>query len=171
MLAVSVGVGVTQIAWPVRLRLGIVFTVAELLMQVAGYSLGTGAGQLLGEVATYGALVLLALVGVQMIHSSVRSDSAEGFNGARGAGLAMTSFSISLDSLGVGIALPVVGIPLIPLLIMLSITTSVFTFIGLAFGARLGERYEHGAERLAGIMLITLAVLFLLQHQLSHSPI
>src|SRR5208283_3910931 len=70
VLAISVGVGVAQIAWPMRLRLGIVFTLAELFMQVTGYGLGTGAGQLLGEVATYGALVLLALVGVQMIRSS-----------------------------------------------------------------------------------------------------
>ena len=72
----------------------------------------------------------------------------------------MTSLSISLDSLGVGIALPAVGIPLLPLLIMVSITTTAFTFTGLAFGARLGERYEHGAERAAGLILVVLAVLF-----------
>jgi putative Mn2+ efflux pump MntP len=171
VLAISVGVGVAQIRPEAKLRLGVVFTLAELLMQITGYALGTGAGRLLGEVATYGALVLLALVGVEMIRSSFRPDAAEGFNAAGGAGLLLTSLSISLDSLGVGIALPAVRIPLIPLLIMLSITTSVFTFIGLAFGARLGERYEHGAERLAGIMLITLAVLFLLQHQFSSATI
>jgi len=114
-------------------------------------------------------LVLLALVGVQMIRSSFRGDAEPGFNAASGAGLVMTSLSISLDSLGVGIALPAVAIPLVPLLIMLVFTTSIFTFIGLAFGARLGERYEHGAERLAGTILVALAVLFLIEHQLSNS--
>jgi hypothetical protein len=53
-----------------------------------------------------------------------------------------------------------VGIPLLPLLIIVSITTTVFTFIGLEFGARLGERYERGAERAAGTMLVVLAALF-----------
>jgi putative Mn2+ efflux pump MntP len=45
-------------------------------------------------------------------------------------------------------------------LILVSITTTVFTFIGLEFGARLGARYERGAERAAGAMLVMLAALF-----------
>jgi putative Mn2+ efflux pump MntP len=171
VLAISVGVGVAQIAWNLRIRLGVVFTIAELLMQVMGYGLGTGAGRLLGEVATYGALALLALVGVFMIRSSYSDGEHASFDASRGTGLVMVAISISLDSLGVGIALPGVGIPLIPLLLTLTITTSIFTFVGIAFGAKLGERYEHGAERLAGVMLIVLAILFLLEHTLAHSPI
>jgi putative Mn2+ efflux pump MntP len=72
----------------------------------------------------------------------------------------MASLSISLDSLGVGIALPALAMPLLPLLITVSITTTVFTLIGLSFGARLGEKYEHNAERAAGMILTVLAVLF-----------
>ena len=75
----------------------------------------------------------------------------------------MTSLSISLDSLGVGIALPAAAIPLLPLLITLSITTTLFTFVGLAFGARLGEHYERNAERAAGILLIVIAVGFAME--------
>ncbi|MGH7878265.1 MAG: manganese efflux pump, partial [Candidatus Binataceae bacterium] len=71
--------------------------------------------------------------------------------------------SISLDSLAVGVALPAAGIPLLPLLITVSITTTAFTLIGLAFGARLGQRYEHGAEGLAGAILILLAAFFILE--------
>lgn len=171
VLAISVGVGVAQIAWKLRLRLGIVFTVAEILMQLIGYGLGTGAGRVLGEVATYAALGLLALVGILMIRSSYQASEEPNFDASRGAGLLMVAISISLDSLGVGIALPAVGIPLIPLLLTLTVTTSIFTFIGIAFGAKLGERYEHGAERLAGVMLIVLAVLFLLEHIISRGPI
>jgi len=171
VLAISVGVGVAQITWKLRIRLGVVFTLAELVMQVLGYGLGTGAGRLLGEVATYGALALLAMVGVFMIRSSYREGEQASFDASRGSGLLMVAISISLDSLGVGVALPVVGIPLIPLLLTLTITTSVFTFVGIAFGAKLGERYEHGAERLAGAMLIVLAVVFLVEHTISHAPI
>jgi manganese efflux pump family protein len=171
VLAISVGVGIAQVAWKLRMRLGMAFTVAELLMQVLGYGLGTGAGRLLGEAAAYGALALLALVGILMIRSSFRRDGERAFDATRGSGLVIAATSISLDSLGVGIALPAVGIPLIPLLLTLSITTSVFTFVGVAFGARLGERYEHGAERLAGSILIVLAILFLVQHSLGHSPL
>ena len=171
VLAISVGVGVAQIAWNLRIRLGIVFTIAEILMQIFGYGLGTGAGHLLGEAATYGALGLLAIVGILMIRSSYNVGEHSSFDASRGSGLLMVAISISLDSLGVGIALPAVGIPLIPLLLTLSLTTSVFTFVGIAFGAKLGERYELGAERLAGAILIALAIIFLLEHAFGHSTI
>jgi manganese efflux pump family protein len=163
VLAVSVGVGVMQLALDARVRLGLAFAGSEIAMQVVGYELGAGAGKLLGEVATYVGLALLALIGCLMIRSSFRHDSKRELDVTRGAGLLITSLSISLDSLGVGIALPAVGIPLLPLLITVSITTTVFTFIGLEFGARLGERYERGAERAAGTMLVVLAVLFAIE--------
>ena len=50
-----------------------------------------------------------------------------------------------------------------PLLITVSITTTTFTFVGLAFAARLGEQYEHGAERAADAMLVMLAALFAIE--------
>jgi putative Mn2+ efflux pump MntP len=129
-------------------------------MQMIGYELGTRAGQMLGDVATYVGFALLALIGFLMIRKSFRHSSEATFDATGGTGLLVTSLSISLDSLGVGIALPGVGIPLLPLLIIVSITTTVFTLIGLEFGARLGERYERGAERAAGTMLVVLAALF-----------
>ena len=160
VLAVSVGVGVMQLVLNVRLRLGFAFAGSEIAMQVIGYELGAGAGKMLGEVATYVGLALLATIGCLMIRNSLQRRSKPEFDATRGAGLLITSLSISLDSLGVGIALPRVGIPLLPLLITVSITTTTFTFVGLAFGARLGERYERRAEGAAGAMLVMLAALF-----------
>ncbi len=158
VLAISVGVGITLPARAASIKLGFAFAGSEIAMQLIGYELGTGVGIMLGEIAAYIGSALLAFIGV--IRSSLHTETAAKFDATRGAGLLMTSLSISLDSLGVGIALPAVGIPLIPLLIMLSSTTPVFTFVGLAFGARLGERYERGSELAAGIMLFCLAVLF-----------
>ena len=160
VLAISVGVGITLPARAASIKLGFAFAGSEIAMQLIGYELGTGVGIMLGEIAAYIGSALLAFIGAYMIRSSRHTETAAKFDATRGAGLLMTSLSISLDSLGVGIALPAVGIPLIPLLIMLSSTTPVFTFVGLAFGARLGERYERGSELAAGIMLVCLAVLF-----------
>jgi manganese efflux pump family protein len=164
VLAVSVGVGVSRLAWNASLRVGIAFASAEIIMQVVGYALGAGLGRMIGDVASYTGFALLAVVGFFMIRASLRDDEAAKFDATRGAGLLLTSLSISLDSLGVGFALPGVPIPLLPLLITLAISTTVFTFIGLEFGARLGERYEKGAERAAGIILIVLAILFTVEH-------
>lgn len=166
VLAISVGVGVAQLARDASIRLGIAFASAEVTMQAVGYLLGAGAGKVLGEIGAYAGFALLAAVGVFMVRSSLQINREAEFDATRGLGLLMTSLSISLDSLGVGAALPAVPIPLLPLLIVVSFTTTVFTFVGLAFGARLGERYQNRAERMAGSILLILAILFTVQHVL-----
>ena len=168
VFALSVGVGIGTARWSTRFRLGAAFAAAEITMQIIGYELGTGAGVLLGEVAEWIGFGLLALVGAFMIRESFRRGSEPSFDLTRGIGLLLASLSISLDSLGVGFALPAVDIPLLPMLATVSITTSVFTFAGLAFGQRIGERYEHIAQRAAGAILVLLAVLFSVQHLIPH---
>lgn len=166
VFAVSISVGVARLAFNASLRVGFAFALSEIVMQVVGYELGTGAGRILGEVAVYAGIALLTLIGVLMIRNSSREPTdvpVEEFKASEGVGLFMTSLSISLDSLGVGVALPAVAIPLVPLLITVSVTTTIFTMVGLAFGARLGERYERRAELAGGVMLVVLAVSFAIE--------
>jgi putative Mn2+ efflux pump MntP len=170
VLAVSIGAGVARLAFDASVCLGLAFAGSEIVMQMVGYGLGTGAGRLLGAIATYVVFALLALIGSLMIRDSYRHQSETGFDATHGAGLLLTWMSISLDSLGVGVALPSAAIPLLTLLIKISITTTIFTFIGLAFGSRLGERYERNAERAAGIILIALAGFFVFQQLIRSLP-
>jgi putative Mn2+ efflux pump MntP len=169
VFAISVGVGISGVEWKTRVRLGISFAFAEIFMQVVGFELGTGAGKLFGEIAEWAGLVLLTLVGAFMIRESFPKKARPPFDLTRGVGLLIASLSISLDSLGVGFALPGIQIPLIPMLLTVSITTSLFTFVGLAFGQRLGQRYEKEAQRLAGGVLILLAIVFSIQHLMRSS--
>ena len=71
VLAVSVGVGVMQLPLNARLRLGFAFAGSEIVMQIVGYELGAGAGKVLGGVATYIGLALLATIGCVMIRSRI----------------------------------------------------------------------------------------------------
>jgi manganese efflux pump family protein len=164
VLALSIAVGLTGIPWRSRIRLGAAFSTAEVVMQILGYALGSGVGQLLGMIAVYAGFAVLGLVGVYMIRESLVPGDEAPFKVDTGWGLLAASASISLDSLGVGVALPGVPLPLLPLLGTVACSTVLFTFLGLAFGARLGARFEKGAERVAGIVLIGLAVLFTAEH-------
>ena len=93
-----------------------------------------------GKVATYLGLVLLAAIGGMMIRNSFRDSSERRFDATRGVGLVMTSLSISLDSLGVGMALPTVAVPLLPLLITVSMEPR---WRSRWFGRFRLEPYEH----------------------------
>ena len=163
VLALSTAIGIRDLPWPMRMRLGASFSAAEMLMQLVGLLLGGGFGRLVGTVATWIGLIVLAIIGGWILREGFsQSDDLE-FDVRTTYGLILASLSISLDSLGVGFALPALKLPLLQLLSTVAISTVVFTLTGLAFGARLGHRFEKNAERAAGVVLIALAVFFAIQ--------
>ena len=163
VLALSIAVGIMQIAWGSRIRMGLAFAFSEVVMQLAGYWLGLGAGNVIGAVAAYAGFAILAIVGAFIVRESYELDGSK-IKVDTGWGLVAVCASISLDSLGIGVSLPGVPLPLVPLLATVAVSTIVFTGIGLTFGSRLGKRYKRLAERTAGIVLIVLAAIFTIQH-------
>jgi putative Mn2+ efflux pump MntP len=162
VLALSIAVGIMKITWRARVRLGVCFAFSEVVMQVVGYGIGTAAGRLIGIIAIYAGFAILAGVGVFIVRESFEEQKTLKVD--TGAGLLAACAAISLDSLGIGVSLPGVPLPLIPLLETVAVSTLIFTATGLAFGAKLGERYEHAAELAAGVVLVVLAVFFTIQH-------
>ena len=137
-------------------------------MQLLGFLLGSGVGALIGAIASYVGFAILAALGAYMIRESFRlAGEAPRFAVTRGFGLVVASASVSLDSLGIGVSLPGVPLPLAPLLATVAVSTILFTAVGLRFGSRLGLRDRNVAERSAGSVLIGLAIIFTIQHLLS----
>jgi putative Mn2+ efflux pump MntP len=56
VLAISLAVGTAQLNRDASVRVGLAFASAEIVMQVVGYGLGTGANHIFGEVAVYSVL-------------------------------------------------------------------------------------------------------------------
>jgi putative Mn2+ efflux pump MntP len=160
VLALSVAVGIRGLSWRSRLRLGAAFASAEIGMQIVGYLLGTGFGRLVGIAAEWVGLAALAGIGIWILREGFSEGGGHEFDVEKPAGLALASLSISLDSLGVGFALPALRLPLVPLFATVAVSTVCFTLGGLAFGQALGQRFEKNAERAAGIVLILLAAYF-----------
>jgi putative Mn2+ efflux pump MntP len=169
VLALSIAIGIMKSEWGARLRLGLAFSSAEVIMQVVGYGLGTGVGRIVGTITSYLGFVVLAGVGFFIIRESYATNEMR-FDVDSGWGLVAASASISLDSLGIGVSLPGVPLPLGPLLVTVACSTVLFTAVGLTFGSRLGERYKRIAGRCAGIVLIVLAIVFTGQHLAGWAP-
>lgn len=165
VLALSTAIGIKGPPWRTRLRLGAAFSTAEILMQVVGLALGSGFGRLVGDIAQWIGLVVLAGIGACILREGFSNEAGEEkFDVAKPVGLLLASLSISLDSLGVGFALPALHLPLVPLFSTVAVSTVCFTLTGIAFGAVLGHKFEKNAERGAGIVLILIAVTFAVQH-------
>ena len=163
VLALSTAIGIKEPPWPERIRLGFAFSAAEIVMQIVGLSLGAGFGRLVGTIATWIGLLVLAGIGAWILREGFSDDGEHEFDVKTPGGLLLASLSISLDSLGVGFALPALRLPLIALFSTVAVSTVIFTLTGLAFGAALGHRFEKNAEKAAGVVLILLAVFFALE--------
>ena len=163
VLALSIAIGIKGPPWRERIRLGLAFSAAEILMQILGLTLGTGFGHLVGTIATWIGLIVLAGIGAWILREGFSDDTDREFDVKTIGGFPLASLSISLDSLGVGFALPALHLPIVPLLSTVAVSTVCFTLAGLAFGAVLGHVFEKNAEKAAGIVLIALAVIFAVQ--------
>jgi putative Mn2+ efflux pump MntP len=162
VLALSIAVGIMRVSWRTRLKLGVCFAFAEVTMQVVGYAIGTGAGHIIGVIGDYAGFLILGGVGIFIVRESFAEQKTLRVDS--GLGILAASAAVSLDSLGIGVSLPGVPLPLVPLLETIAVSTLIFTATGLAFGSQLGERYKRGAERCAGIVLVILAIFFTIQH-------
>jgi len=80
---------------------------------------------------------------------------------ARGSGIGCFGVSISLDELPMGFTIGLIGFSIWHAVILIGLQAFVFAQLGLRLDARLGERYRKGAEKLAGLALIGLAILLL----------
>lgn len=163
VFAVSVGVGIRGVPRKVKIRIGIAFASAEIVMNLIGAGLGAVVGHLLGETAGYIGFAALVLLGCYMIYESVReSGSKTPIDMSKGWGLFIAALSISLDSLGIGFSILYIGVPVAISLAVIGAVSVAATVLGLTLGRVLGRRAEEGAELWAGIVLLLTGIVFIL---------
>ncbi len=162
VFAVSVGVGVRGASTHAKIRIGIAFASAEIVMNCAGAAIGIVTGRLIGDAAGYIGFVALLFVGVYMIVEARRDlgDRAP-VDMTSGWGLFVAALSISLDSLGIGFSILYIGVPLLVSLSVIGVVSVVATALGLASGRALGSRMGDAAELLGGVLIALTGALFI----------
>jgi putative Mn2+ efflux pump MntP len=145
-----------------KVRIGISFASAEIVMNLIGAGLGIVAGGLLGESVGYLGFVALFGLGCYMIYEAVRHSEDRALDLSTGWGLVLASLSVSLDSLGIGFSIRFIGAPLQASLAVIFIVSILATTLGLGLGRRLGAAVEHRAELFAGLLLALTGVTFAL---------
>lgn len=162
VFAVSVGVGMRGASRATKIRIGLAFASAEVIMNLVGLGIGKVAGVLLGDVAGYIGYAALIGVGSYMIFEAVREAEAKTpIDMSKGYGLMLAALSVSLDSLGIGFSILYIGVPLELSLAVIFAVSICSTTLGLAFGGMLGRRVEENAEIFSGVVLILTGIAFI----------
>jgi manganese efflux pump family protein len=161
VFAVSVGVGVRGVPLRRKIRIGITFASAEIVMNLIGAGLGAVAGRLIGGYAGYIGFAALFGLGLYVMRAS-RTDFgvSQRLDLTSGHGLLIAALAISLDSLGTGFSILYIGVPLEISLAAIFTTSIAATALGLALGGWLGRRIERNAAFIGGLLLALTGVAF-----------
>ena len=149
-----------------RVRVTLLFAGFELAMPLAGYAAGDLAGGVAGTAADFLAIALLAGIGLYLLWP--RSEEAEAarlglFGRARGWAALGLGLSISLDELAMGVAIGLLRQPILLVAVLVAAQAALATQLGLRLGGRVGERGREWSERGAGLILLALAAILLVE--------
>jgi putative Mn2+ efflux pump MntP len=128
--------------------------------------LGWYAGQNLVGVASrwapWIAFALLFFIGAKMVGENLfgnkEKKSDECIDPTRGFSLVFLSVATSLDALGVGFSLGILGAGLLFPAIWIGITAGAMTWSAMKLGNRLSQRFGRWMELAGGIILMAIAI-------------
>jgi putative Mn2+ efflux pump MntP len=113
------------------------------------------------------AFLLLAWIGIRMIKDGIANKPEKVVEDpTRGWTLIMLSIATSIDALGVGLSLSVVESDVLLTGLIIGITSTIFTVIGLKFGKKLNRRFGRRVEILGGLILVTIGTRLVITHMI-----
>lgn len=146
---------------------GIWFGGFQALMPLLGYCLGVRFAGFVTNVDHWIAFVLLAIIGGKMIKeaSQKEEDCCVVPDFSFKTMLAM-AIATSIDALAVGVSFAFLGVNIWKAIVLIGITTALFSGAGVIVGNFFGSRWKSKAEYLGGFILVAIGVKILIEHLL-----
>ena len=166
--AVSVckGLSVSRLRPKHMLSVGLWFGGFQALMPLIGFYVGIHFSDLVSSVDHWIAFVLLAIIGFGMVKESRDKgcdDIDPDFSFRTMLAMAVAT---SIDALAIGVSLAFLKVDIWMSVLIIGITTGLFSMLGINIGNVFGSRYKSTAELVGGIILILMGVKILVEHTL-----
>lgn len=165
--SVSICKGLTTKKFSLKMAMicGLWFGGFQALMPVIGYFFGVQFENLIASFDHWIAFGLLALIGINMIREAVSKKEEEKDNGALDVKtMFLLAVATSIDALAVGVSFAALKENIWRAIVIIGLTTFIFSAIGVKIGNVFGSKYEKKAAMAGGIILIIIGVKILLEH-------
>ena len=148
-----------------RVRVSLIFVIFEGGMPLIGLGLGSALARGFGHVANYAAAAAVIAIGAWMLLASEKDEEERAGRVLSSTGLALIALglSISLDELAIGFSIGLARLPVAAVIVAIALQALVAAQLGLAVGARIGERWRERAGQIAGVALIVLGVYLIIE--------
>lgn len=159
--AVGMGVG-TKACQPRQIfRLSFHFGLFQFMMPLLGWYAGKNMVGIASTWAPWIAFILLFAIGAKMVwenlfHKEVGKQVE--CDPTRGLSLVMLSLATSIDALGVGFSMGLLGSGLLLPALWIGITAASMTWAAMKLGNRLSQRFGKWMEFAGGIILMAIAI-------------
>lgn len=105
--------------------------------------------------------IILCFIGIQMILESNKEEN--NLNIMSFKNLLIFGFAVSLDSFSVGISLKAISSKYLLCSIIFSVTSFIFTYLGLYLGKKISLLIGKTATKIGGIILILIGLIYLVK--------
>jgi len=137
----------------------------QMLMPVVSWNLGNIVSVWLCHVDHWIAFALLLLVGVKMIHEGiVGNDGDPDLNPLHIPVLLTLAVATSIDAAAVGLSFACLKMSIVQPIIIIGLTTFVFSFVGVFIGDRVGKLFGKRVEIFGGVLLLLIGIRILVEH-------
>lgn len=162
--AVSIGLGSKKQlrASKIAIQAAIYFGIFQGLMPLIGYLGGKG---ILGWIESYAhwiGFALLILIGCKMIYESLSEGIEEDLARITHKVMLILAIATSIDAMAAGFSLNLLDVNAFIACVIIALTTSIFSFVGVFIGEKSGTYLESKAELLGGVILILIGLKILL---------
>lgn len=164
--SVSVCKGLTtkKFSWRMALVCGLWFGFFQALMPIIGYFLGAQFQEMIEAYDHWIAFGLLFLIGANMIREAVWGKEEEQDGSLGFKTMFLLAIATSIDALAVGVSFACIQVKLWSSVLIIGITTFLFSVLGVKIGNAFGSKYEKSAGIVGGIILILIGLKILLEH-------
>jgi putative Mn2+ efflux pump MntP len=164
--SVSICKGLTtkKFSWRMALVCGLWFGFFQALMPIIGYYLGAQFQEMIESYDHWIAFGLLFLIGANMIREAIWGKEEEQDGTLDFKTMLLLAIATSIDALAVGVSFACIQVKLWSSVIIIGVTTFLFSVLGVKIGNVFGSKYERSASIVGGIILILIGLKILLEH-------
>ena len=165
-VAVGYGLSVDKISIKSSLIVGLYFGIAQGVMPVIGYFLGTNFERFITPVDHWIAFVLLAFIGGKMIKESFDKDEESDRTemSLKFKKMIVLAIATSIDALAMGISFAVLRVNIVTAATSIAIITLALSMVGVKVGNVFGLKYKSIAEFIGGTVIVFIGLKILLNH-------
>ena len=163
-VSISKGLSAPALRHKNALTAGLWFGGFQALMPVAGYYLGVSFADFVTSVDHWIAFVLLGIIGGNMIKESFEKEQENVNPDFSIKAMFPLAIATSIDALAIGVSFAFLRVNIWSAIILIGITTGLFSVAGVYIGKFFGCRYKSKAEFTGGFILIAMGLKIFLEH-------